>query len=153
MTDYTIVHLTWAKASVLYKQSVTELNKWESKHWLCTIHNGSLETFIWSIMRTKKFKYCELSQFREEIFVIGVILETPMDASLETPMGPYFHWKTAYFYCRPQSHIFVGDPQIFIRDSQILLETPYFRWRSIQLYWNPPDFHLILGTLTKIWGL
>ena len=74
-------------------------------------------------MWTKKFKYCELKRVWEKIFVIGVILETPMDASLETPMdatletpmdasletplGPYFHWRPAYFYCRPQSHIFV----------------------------------------------
>ena len=138
-----IVHLTWTKPSVLYKQSVTELSKWESKHWLCTIHNGSLETFIWSIMWTKKFKYCELSQVREGIFVIGVILETLMDASLETP--PWTpRWRPPWTprWRPPWAHIFNGDPHIFIADPNPIfsLETPRFSLEIPRFYWRPHIF-------------
>ena len=116
-----VVHLTWSKPLVLYKQPVTELSKWESKHWLCTIHNGSLETLIWSIMTwTKKFKYCELSR------------------SLGRNPG---NWRNIG---DPHGRL-AGDPHgpIFSLETRILLlqtPIPYFRLRPPDFHWRSPDF-------------
>ena len=71
----------------------------------------------------------------EEI-IIRVLLETPIEVSLETPRfsleTPIFSLETPYFHWRP--HIFFGDP-IFS------LVTPYFHWRPPAFYWRPPCCH------------
>ena len=66
---------------------------------------------------------------------------------------PILRWRPPYFHWRPC--IFAGDPQIFIRD-------PVFRWRSQLLIGNPliliGDPQIFIGDHgfslgMKIWGL
>ena len=88
-----------------------------------------------------------LNDVWEEIIIIGVLFETTMDVSLETPRFsletpifsltlPDFHWRPPYFHRWPldyieDPHIFVGGPHNFVRDPQILVEDPLI------LIWDP----------------
>ena len=69
----------------------------------------------------------------EEIIIIGVLWETPMDDSLETPRFsieiPRFSYKTPKFsletpFLVGDRHNFVRDPHIFVVDPHIFFGDP-----------------------------
>ena len=76
----------------------------------------------------------------------GVLLETPMDISLETPIWtsrwrhPYFHWRHPDFHWR--LHIFVGDPQILVGDRHIFIGDPMFLVEDPQIFIGYPQIFI-----------
>ena len=78
--------------------------------------------------KEKTYKISEQIPVQEKIVIIGVLLETPMDFSLETrprfslETGPYFHWTLPDFHCRPSKKKYKerrrkGAPLIMSRSS------------------------------------